>query len=476
MFVADADYSRLVGADYNPRVISDSDIERLKGSLRRFGVIKPPIASGNLIVAGHQRTRALREMGVERGPLVVLPAGMSKADEVWFNQLHNATDADTGDERCIVRIPDGARGFVEVAPLDVDGNFHCARAMSREVLCGMVAKYGPFGCAVATSSGEVIHGGQYALASRLVSRPCYVYVLAEGDEDEARDYLGTSYGKFSYAHLRRDTFVQMAAQPSRDRKSGPPLASPLYEGYVIPWMLGVTGCRVIDFGAGFGVYPKMLRGRGLHVDEMEFFRRVPGKLSVDVKSVHRMVDNLIREVATNGLYDGVVCDVVLNSVDSVEAERAVWAMLNGLCKPGGRVFFSGRQRERMDATVMRNKVVQGGCSKATPLEFFDDDGFTARFDSRVSGRWFYQRYHRRDEVLGLASRNGLEVYASSFPGGSGSLAFRCASKKVSEIPCQELRDAIDFEFDIKIGDDRNLGRNKDVMEAFAKVYGDTLVR
>jgi hypothetical protein len=53
----------LKGADYNPRRIGDDAIERLQRSLRTIGVCKPIIARGKTIVAGHQRTRALRGMG-----------------------------------------------------------------------------------------------------------------------------------------------------------------------------------------------------------------------------------------------------------------------------------------------------------------------------------------------------------------------------------------------------------------------------
>ena len=53
------DITNLRGAEYNPRKIDDSDIEALAESVSRLGVVKPIIVRDDLIVAGHQRTKAL---------------------------------------------------------------------------------------------------------------------------------------------------------------------------------------------------------------------------------------------------------------------------------------------------------------------------------------------------------------------------------------------------------------------------------
>ena len=56
----------LHGADYNPRIISDASFSKLKESLQTFGVCKPVIANSNgILIAGHQRTKAMKEIGRE---------------------------------------------------------------------------------------------------------------------------------------------------------------------------------------------------------------------------------------------------------------------------------------------------------------------------------------------------------------------------------------------------------------------------
>lgn len=80
--------SRLKDADYNPRVISPSAFRRLKESIRRSGMIQPPVwnkRTGN-IVGGHQRLRALDEVkGTQDYSLTVCMVDLSEADEIALN-------------------------------------------------------------------------------------------------------------------------------------------------------------------------------------------------------------------------------------------------------------------------------------------------------------------------------------------------------------------------------------------------------
>jgi ParB-like chromosome segregation protein Spo0J len=53
----------IVPSDYNPRMISDEALEKLRMSLDKFGYIDPLIVNGrnNHIVGGHQRFKILKE-------------------------------------------------------------------------------------------------------------------------------------------------------------------------------------------------------------------------------------------------------------------------------------------------------------------------------------------------------------------------------------------------------------------------------
>lgn len=106
----------LRGADYNPRHINDKDLRTLVESISLLGLVKPLIARGNLLVAGHQRTKALRASGIEKAAVYLLPRQTTIYDEIRFNQLHNGTDMDSGDERCVITGLAGKSGFCVVPP------------------------------------------------------------------------------------------------------------------------------------------------------------------------------------------------------------------------------------------------------------------------------------------------------------------------------------------------------------------------
>lgn len=77
MLTLDFDITGLRGADYNPRHIDGEDLEKLAESIRELGLVKPLIVRGNLLVAGHQRTKALRLLGTEK-------AAVPRSNQFWI--------------------------------------------------------------------------------------------------------------------------------------------------------------------------------------------------------------------------------------------------------------------------------------------------------------------------------------------------------------------------------------------------------
>ena len=155
----------LVGADYNPRQIDEESLKTLRASIKTLGIVKPIIVSGNLIVAGHQRTKALLAAGIDKAPVYLLPKNINQTDEIRFNQLHNGTDFDSGDERAWVGRSENL-GFEMVPPIKLRGNMRAKMANVRNEICKLIIKYGNWGACVATQAGKVIHAGQYVLACR----------------------------------------------------------------------------------------------------------------------------------------------------------------------------------------------------------------------------------------------------------------------------------------------------------------------
>jgi len=73
---------------YNPRKISEEDLEKLKKSIKKFGFIEPMIVNKDYtLIGGHQRLKALKELGYEEVEVVKLD--LNKQDEKKLNLALN---------------------------------------------------------------------------------------------------------------------------------------------------------------------------------------------------------------------------------------------------------------------------------------------------------------------------------------------------------------------------------------------------
>jgi DNA modification methylase len=83
-----------MAAPYNPRRISDHDLDALRRSLRFFGVVEPVIVNRRTgrIVGGHQRIKAAQAEGIDSLPVVTVDL-----DEPTEKQLNLALNRISGD-------------------------------------------------------------------------------------------------------------------------------------------------------------------------------------------------------------------------------------------------------------------------------------------------------------------------------------------------------------------------------------------
>ena len=455
MFEPSYPLAGLRGAEYNPRVISPAALVALERSLHTIGVAKPIIINGDLIVAGHQRTQALRRLGVTHAPVCVLPAGLTQADEIRFNQLHNGVDFDLGDEAADVG-PCEAAGFVEVAGASIRGNGQAKGANVRAEICSLLNRYGNWGACVALQSGPVIHGAQYALACMILNIPARVFRVPDETQAEAQELLNGRYGQFNYEHLPRASFVQSFAQPFRLRE-GAEVAnqSALYDGYVLPALQ--PGERVLDFGCGQADYVNRLKRQGVDIIGVEFFARQGNAIAPGL--VNRMIDQLCHALRTHGRFDVVIADSVLNSVDTLQAEGDVLNCLHALTRPGGRIYFSGRGRARFEnRNKTRTHSVKNG-EKA--VIFMDDDGFSGVFHH---GNWFYQKFCTPAQVAALVQRH---FAGSPAIVKCGTDRWRVVVTKEAEIDATIALEALEREFDLPWPKGRRVGRSADILAAYA---------
>lgn len=380
-------------APYNPRAIDQDARDALADSINRLGMLKPLIVSDNgRLIAGHQRTRELQALGFDTAPAFVLPP-ISQSDEIRFNQLHNGSDLEVGD--AVSTVPAGPAGaWREIDPDAIDCIYRCRNASRKHEILLLLAKYGPWGAAVATEDGTVIVSALYAQCCNILGLPLTVRYVRESDREEITQRFGRQYGRFSYEHLERDTWHQSLTQMYRLRSDGANSRSRTYETQVLPRI--TRDMRILDFGAGQMDYARRLAGDGYDITAIEFYLRKPKSAQVDIDRAQQLIDRLCTELTDRGRFDLVVCDSVLNSLDRAWCEQDVLTCLAALCKPGGTVIVSGRAREALDRRQGTVRRAEGHHRLRTA--FLDQDGIHAMF---AHGGWRYQKHHRFEEVQRL---------------------------------------------------------------------------
>lgn len=455
----------LIPADYNPRKLSEGAFDDLKKSLIELGQIKPIIVreDNNIIIAGHQRTKAMKAIGWEECDAFVLD-GLNMQDEARFNQLHNRTEYEVSEKAPILKIKSKLKeGLNKVSPKDVTIVNKGRLAYINNALSLLVAKYGSFGMPIADPDGNIRISSAYAMSSVLCNVPLLVYVMPEHKVEIAIKYFSKEYGAFNYDSIKRKTYIQSLAQMNRLRKgAGKILGSRLYDKMIIPYLEKQQDgkkLRIIDFGAGHYAYAELLKSRGYNIHRVDpYHRKQTGKKgagNIDFNVNKKDFLEICRDISTNGLYDIVICDSVLNSVDTIEAWNDVVNTCHALLKDGGMLFIAGRRRgKQRDAGTSEISI-----SDTKTVYFLDDKGMTANFRS---GQWFFQKFDNEEEQEYIYLRVGKLMLKQMDD------SYRMAIKKTNKIPYKEAVDSLRREWNMLLPNNKRYGLGDNIENAYKK--------
>ena len=441
-------------ATYNPRKIGSAQFIDLQESLRTIGCVLPVIVnrSNNVIIAGHQRCKALAAIGAQMVPAAYVK-DITIADEMTFNQMHNGTEQQArgawtyngdGPVEC----------FTELDSTDfaIEG----VTGVALKEICRLLTRYGNVLSCVACC-GRVYIGGAYVKACQLLRLPVNAYICEKGKRHLLDNYFSKAYGEYSYDGLTRKTYLQGLAQMHRNVTKTPKNkkanASKTYCEGVIPYLQDKPlSTSILDFGCGKGAYIQHLKSLGYNAVGVEFYNN--NGTSIDVAKGNAQIDALVRHLKTCGRFDVVVCDSVLNSVDSMAAEDAVLCCLSAFCKPGGKLFISGRPIE--DAQFHAQSRISS--DRVTYITFLDADGFTAKFRR---GNWYFQHYHSRESFARSLDRAQLRI--EKYQNNKTSFWSQCA--KIEELPEHRVCEAVTFEFNLPLPGGKRYNRHNEVINA-----------
>ena len=383
----------LHGADYNPRRISDASFSKLKESLQTFGVCKPVIANSNgILIAGHQRTKAMKEIGITDVPCYVNEKKIAIHDEIRFNLFHNSIETENSQVSIKGDLPFGY-SKVESDRVEVKA-FHNGTIIKE--ICRLLSAYGEWGSVIVNEEGTVIHNADYGAATKLLNMPCLVYKMKNEQAECFLSFMQVDYGHYDYEALGIKAYNQTHCQMSRTGQ----LHSRLYEGYVLPEFS--QDKRLIDFGAGRMQYVQKLKKEGYKAFGYEPHYKTVGTNKFNLRAIVSHIKAIERDIRKNGLYDRCVLDSVLNSITSNEFEHAVMLTCNGLMKKEG-VFYTGTRNIKQTLSQMNGDVSQ---SFHRRIEFLDKDNYCATFRRGV---WTLQKFHDKDSLYALCRKYFKEV-------------------------------------------------------------------
>lgn len=442
-------------ADYNPRKITPEQFEELKKSLTELGFCIPILINraNNTIVAGHQRTKAATAIGIKRVPAFFIN-DLALGDEIKFNQMHNAIDEQYKKPTILNSNKYAIEEFIEINAND----FIIGDTISSIVkeTCKIIIKYGNVLSAVICDN-QVITGNDYIKACKLLGLNVNAYILNKTKLQAVKRYFSLEYGKYFYNDIKRKTFVQGLAQMIRatekteDKRQN---ASALYEKLVLPHLDARhnKAISILDFGCGKGAYIDMLKNSYPNAIGVEFYNN--NRKGINIAKGNRQIDELYSHIKNKGMFDVVICDSVLNSVDSVKAENSVLGCLNLFCKDV--LFISGRT---LESATKHKRMKTDPTLGVKYLQFLDDNNFTANYRE---GQWYFQHFHSRETATELLNRFGFEIIDMQW-GKTNATSFQIMAKKVKNLTAEQYKEAVSFEFDLPLPNDNSYNRHTELL-------------
>lgn len=452
-FVERYPISQITPADYNPRKIKDNAFEKLQESLLKFGVCKAVISNlDGTIVAGHQRTKAMKAVGIEYCPIFILEKNVSLQDEIKFNLMHNSVETETAKMR-IGNAADIPFGFSLVQNSAL-GVVHKGKGSFIKEISRLLSKYGDYGNIIVDESGNVIHNADYAYSCKLLGNDVIVYKMHDEQVKEFLMYLGIDYGEYNYETLGIKPYVQTHCQMSRN---GTSIKSTLYENYVLPNIRKTD--RLVDFGAGKCFYSKRLRQQGYDAHWYEPFFKSEGREKLNVSEVVRMIKNLTVQIKGKGLFDIVVLDSVINSITSNDYEDWVLTCCNALLSDTGTFYTGTRNLNIIESRANLN----ASTDSVRYLEFLDKDNFSATFRK---GTWTMQKFHDKESLTRTLKRYFREVQVID----KGATQIWAICKKPIDLGRERYKKALDIEFNLEYPGGYRHNKHERLVEAILNFH------
>ena len=214
-FIENFDVKKLKPVDYNPRVINESSLKKLKESINYFGVISPLIINNDgRLIAGHQRTKVIKSLGISKVPVFKSSFDIPMHNEIRFNMVHNSVEFNDKQQLIISKeIP--FNKFIKVDYEDIELIKSFKRPSYHIEIGKLLNYYGGYGVSIINEKNEIIFNTDYALIIKKLKLPLLVYKLNEYDSNLLEKFMDIDYGEYNYQMLNVKSYNQFLCQMNK---------------------------------------------------------------------------------------------------------------------------------------------------------------------------------------------------------------------------------------------------------------------
>lgn len=454
-FIEKYPVKKLTGADYNPRKISDESFKKLQESLKKFGIVIPVIInSNNILIAGHQRTKAMKAIGLSETPVFISKREINVIDEINFNLRHNMVETN----KSLIKVTDNevpTDKFYWISPKNIEliKNDNVEKI---DYIGKLLNRYGQFDSIVLDSENNIIMNSEYAVACKLENKSVLCYKLKKGIEKEFLKYMNVDYGEYNFDNLNIKNYNQTYLQPSARSQKNP--TSVLYNDYILPFLKkNKVNKSIFDFGAGKLTYVKLLRKQGVNIYGYEPFYRSKSMPSViNIGASVKMIQLINSYLKKGKLFDLGVCDTVINATINQEYEDCVCTSCNALLDKDGKMFFATRSVNRHNRENVKKTTGRMG-----KLRFLDKNNFGVY---NIHGVWNITNFHNENTLRKLLEKYFEKVEVSE----PNNLVAIC--EKPIELDLGHVEECLIKEFNIEYPNNYHHNKHEELVNTILKLY------
>lgn len=497
---------------YNPRKADQERLDLVELSLKKFGWLLPIYAdTTGEILSGHQRHYVAQKMGAQKVPVVRTPA-FKVERRMGINVLYNRATNDLYKNTTTVEMKDELLSQIALIqrikempdiPVDSDAWYPVARqkpvATLRLVkinekwperhaiaMAGQLKANGlPQMPVICTPSFAVLNGRarlSYAAAEGID----FVNVVTVPDDiaEDVKAMLNLLTMDFNiqerYADLLRHNSFRRKNQ--RVTILTPTFLEDFLRNFInsgnrnsafdeknskhVELWKKYYGTRVIDFGAGLCDKTEILRSMGVDAVPFEPFFLASDNETIDTDAARALTKKFLERVADGTEWDSIFIASVFNSIPFLQDRLHVMAIVAALSSPHTKLHTAAicTESDRW-FNHTRGDLKKGHDTSA--------GGFVLDYEPRIvisdiALKPKVQKYHTEIEFETLV-RHGYKHVETFLTAKNGLV--QAVGSNPRKIEADELRAAIEFEFDVPHPGGKRLGMAEEAKKAFSERLG-----